>query len=704
MSTHISVISYALAALAYLVLAVLSLTAWKKRIPGKSLIVACLASSVWAIFVAIQATRGYQATLSSDLLELARNGLWTVFLLILLGPFRKTSSPLQRRVRPATIFLVAFYFVLMSGLIYSYTSPHQYTDYGFQMGLMGFLTSIVGRVMTAIIGIALVEQLYRSAPHGQRWGIIFLCLGVGGIFAYDFFLYSEAMLFRRVDVGLWSARGLVNALIVPLLAISMAREPNWSLSISISRHIILSSTALLAAGVYLLAMGAAGFYIRDFGGNWGVVLQVVFLSGSLALLFLVWSSRRLRSEFRVFISKHFFRYNYDYREEWLRFTRTLSDGRHKLGERAIQAVADLVESPGGALWICKESGLCELEAHWHMPQAKGSEPENSPFCHYIESKNWVIDLHDYTVHPDRYAKFHIPEWLRIIPNARFVMPLLHYGRLFGLVLLAQPRGKVKLNWEISDLLKTACSQAVSHLAQQEADKSLMVARQFASFNRMSTFVVHDLKNLVSQLTLLLNNAHVHKDNPEFQQDMFDTLEHSVLKMKGLLEKINQCSIKIRSGAPITDESVPLSLEHLLESAVAAKSSLKPTPEFEIVDRNLMVQANWSRLERIIGHLIQNAVEATPKDGEVVVRLAQKDNQQALIEVRDTGHGMSEEFIRERLFKPFDSTKPSGMGIGVFEIQEYIREIGGQLDVESLVAHGTTFRVTLPLHMQEQAEC
>jgi putative PEP-CTERM system histidine kinase len=428
---------------------------------------------------------------------------------------------------------------------------------------------------------------------------------------------------------------------------------------------------------------------------------VAFLFGALVLLFLVWFSRRLRSWLRVFISKHFFSYNYDYREEWLRFTRTLSDGRHGLGERTIQAVADLVESPGGALWVSKESGNCELLVHWNMPLARGVEPLNSAFCHFLESKHWVIDLQDYSLHPERYSKLVIPQWLSAIPKARLVIPLIHYGRLFGFVVLVQPRSRIKLNWEVNDLLKIAGCQAASHLAQQEADNSLMVARQFASFNRMSTFVVHDLKNLVTQLALLLSNADEHKSKPEFQKDMVETLEHSVHKMTGLLEKIHECSRKLRSGEPMNEESTSLPMDKLLHHAVVAHSAAKPKPELEILDGSLEVQANWTRLERVIGHLIQNAIEATPRDGQVLVRLSrQEDN--AIVEVQDTGHGMSEEFIRERLFKPFDSTKSAGMGIGVFEIREYVNELEGQLEVASQPSNGTTFRVILPLHFQDQA--
>ena len=693
MLTNISVISYIAAALAYLVLFGLSLTTWRVRMQGKLLALSCLTSALWAGVVAYHAAHGYQSTLGSDILEVLRNGIWTFFLLTLMGSFRQVEGQSFRNLRPVTVVLAGFYLFLFLGFFYSYSNS--YAVSGFPLGVVGFLTGIVGRVMMAIVGIALVEQLYRNTPPNKRRGILFLCLGIGGAFAYDFCLYSDAMLYRLVDVSLWNARGVVNVLVVLLVAVSATRDSNWSPNISISRQIILSSTALLGAGVYLLVMAAAGYYIRDFGGNWGTVLQVAFLFGALVLLFLAWFSRRLRSWLRVFISKHFFSYNYDYREEWLRLTRTLSDRRHGLGERTIQAVADLVESPGGALWISKESGNCEFLVHWNMPMASVAEPLNSAFCRFLESRHWVIDLQDCSLHPEKYAKLAIPQWLSSIPKARLVIPLIHYGRLFGFVVLVQPRSRIKLNWEVIDLLKIAGSQAANHLAQQEADNSLMVARQFASFNRMSTFVVHDLKNLVTQLALLLSNADEHKSKPEFQKDMVETLEHSVHKMKGLLEKINDSSRKLRCGESMNEESTPLPMDKLLQRTVVAHSAARPKPELEILDGGLEVQANWTRLERVIGHLIQNAIEATPRDGRVWIRLSGQGDT-AIVEVEDTGHGMSEEFIRERLFKPFDSTKSVGMGIGVFEIREYVLELQGRLEVVSQPSNGTTFRVILPL--------
>ena len=261
------------------------------------------------------------------------------------------------------------------------------------------------------------------------------------------------------------------------------------------------------------------------------------------------------------------------------------------------------------------------------------------------------------------------------------------------MVLAQPRSKVKLNWEVSDLLKVAGNQAASYLAQHEAANALMVARQFESFNRMSTFVVHDLKNLVSQLSLLLSNAEKHKQNPEFQQDMVETVYLSVQKMKRLLEKL--------SGSDSAETPAPLSIARLLQEAVKSKSIAEPKPVLEVQDSSLTVYANSTRLERVVGHLIQNAIEATPREGQVRIRL-QREQDFAIIEIKDTGHGMSEEFIREKLFKPFVSTKSAGMGIGVFESREYVSELGGKLEVTSRESDGTVFRILLPLCQNVQA--
>ena len=684
MLTSITAYSYGLAAIAFFMLTLLLLTSWRARIFGTALTVACVLTTFWAASIVYQAVRGISLPLLTDILETLRNAGWSIFLLMLLGPFQQTNSlpPFKFKLKPYVVGILAFYCLLLLVNIYTYWELEA------PQGETGFMTDIVGRVVTAVMGMLLVEQLYRNTPAKGRWGIKFACFGIGGMFAYDFYLYSDAMLFRQINMEIWTARGAVNALIVPLVAVSAARNPQWSLGISVSRRILFHSATLLGTALYLLAMSAAGYYLRFFGGSWGAVMQVTFLFGAVALLVGILFSGVFRSWLKVFISKHFYNYNYDYREEWLGFTRTLSEHGHGLGERTIQAIAALVESPGGALFISRESGNCEPVAHWNISLPNESESANGSLCQFLENKQWVIDLQEYDANPEKYGAIFIPQWLRAFPKGWLIVPLILLGKLFGFMILTQPRSRIKLNWEVIDLLKIAGSQAASYLAQQESTNALIIARQFESFNRMSTFIVHDLKNLVSQLSLLLSNAEKHKNNPEFQKDMLDTLDYSVQKMKLLLHKLSR-------GSSI-EHPAPLFIDKLLRQTLALKSVFEPKPELEILDHDLMVAANSDRLERVIGHIIQNAVEATPKDGKVTIRIL-KQEAFVVIEIRDTGQGMSEEFIRERLFKPFESTKSAGMGIGMFESREYIHELGGQIEVSSRQTIGTTFRVILPFH-------
>ena len=680
--TSIATFSYFVAALAFLLLSLMLATRWRSRPHAVLLSSACLAGCVWSATLAWQASHLGSWSVVTDCIEILRNAAWSAFLVILIGNFRAPGARL--RVQGWVLWLAGFYALTLVGTASGTLDLPIFTA-------LGVLPSVTGRVGMAVLGIVLVEQLYRNRPPQDRWAIKFACLGIGAMFAYDFYLYSNTMLFHQVDPDIWAARGVINALTVPLIAVSMARSKSWSTELALSRRVMFHSAALFGSAIYLLAMGSAGYYLKFVGGSWGTVMQVAFLFGALILLVVILFSGTFRSWLKVFISKHFYSYNYDYREEWLRFTRTLSEHGPGLGVRTIQAVAELVESPGGVLFLRRECGLCEPDSYWHVPASAAAEPADSPFCQFLESRQWVIDLKEHEDDPAMYDHLALPAWLAGFARRWLVVPLIMQGKLSGFMLLMLPRSRVALNWEVIDLLKIAGNQAASYLAQQDAANALMVARQFESFNRMSTFVVHDLKNLVSQLSLLIPNAEKHRNNPEFQRDMLDTVNHSVQKMKLLLQKLS------RSESP--EHLVPLAIDQVLRQAVALKAAFEPHPVLDVAEAGLKVLADRERLERVLGHLIQNAIEATPRDGSVHVGLHRR-GEAVVISIVDTGEGMSEDFIRERLFKPFESTKSAGMGIGVFESREYIAELGGTMEVDSAPGAGTTFHVTLPLYQHE----
>lgn len=682
--------SYGAAAIVFLSLAAALATFWRTRSEALLLGIASLVTAIWAGLIVIGMTLDLKLNLLLDLFEIVRNLTWVAFLLKLhLVSSTGASFKFARNGLFNQFHTLIGIFFLAQLLVTSWS--HFYVVTGWFGKLLLMLLNVNGGgLVSAVIGLWLIENFFRNVSSKGRWGIKFACLGMGGMFAYDFYLYSDAMLFKKINLDLWAARGAVDALMAPLIAISVARGAKWSQGMLISRKILFHSVTLFGAAFYLLAMAAAGYYLRFFGGSWGAVVQVTFLFGAVVLLLILLFSGSARSWLRVFISKHFYHYSYDYREVWMRLTRILTEHPGELSERSIQALAELVESPAGVLYLKTNEHEFVAISQWNTPSCNVREPIDSHFCRLLEEKKWIIDLNETEQRYSMHQQMQMPVWLKEYPRAWLIVPLLLHEQLFGFVILEKARSKIKLNWEMLDLFRITGSQIAGYLAQQAAADALSIARQFDSFNRMSTFMVHDLKNLVSQLSLLMANAEKHKDKPEFQQDMLATIEHSVQKMKVLLQKL--------ARGMSDDLPAYVQLDQLLQEVINSKAPYEPKPRLSIRDSDIQIYADKNRLERVIGHVIQNAIEATPSDGDVEVTL-KKENESAVIEVKDNGIGMSEEFIREKLFNPFVSTKVAGMGVGVFETKEYLSSLGGKLEVSSFLHAGSVFRMIFPMQQQ-----
>ncbi|MHB1052150.1 MAG: XrtA/PEP-CTERM system histidine kinase PrsK [Thiobacillus sp.] len=676
----LAAVGYGLAALAYLGLSGLIVASWKQRPHGRLLVLATGLSAAWGVLSALSAW-GWLPPVLGLAAEVGRNGAWLALLLYILQLRLPPGAAL-----PAPLRLIrALSGVLVIGFLLASAMPFIAPT---QPALARWVVHL-GLVLLTVMGLVLVEQVYRSTRPEDRWAIKFLCLGLGGLFVYDFYLYANAALFNAMDAQVWAARGYVVAMVAPLIAVSAARNPEWAAPVGLSRSMVFHTASLLGAGVYLLLMAGAGYYLRLFGGEWGDVVQTVFLFAAAMLLVLLMFSGTLRARLRVFLSKHFFSYRYDYRQEWLKFTRTLTEGQpgEQLCERAVEALARLLECPGGALWMREGQAGYQRASHWNWGDIHGEEAADSPFVQWLAEKQWVLDLDEIKTRRDLYGDLDAPVWIRQADDAWLVVPLMLHEELLGFVVLKHSLGKASFNWEVGDLLKVAARQAAAHLAQMRASNQLIVARQFESFNRTTTFVIHDLKNLIAQLSLLLANAEKHQHNPEFQADMLDTVENAVARMNKVLAQLS------RGGGDAHTQSV--ALLDILNEAAASKRAFKLRPRLDLPPASLRVRAERERLTRAIGHLLQNALEATPSNGQVTLRGFEASGQ-AIIEIIDTGSGMDDDFIRTRLFQPFDSTKGAGMGIGAYECRETLRALGGSVEVDSTPGSGTRFRLTLPL--------
>ena len=659
---------------------------WRGGPRAALLLSAIIASALWAACEVTVAIWPSVATLIvANGLDALRYALWFGFLYGLVSTTRRSAVEASAKLVGAPWWLIV---AVAAALIASVALPGPEplrTLFGVRAGIVVYGMHLG----LAVLGLVLVERLLRSSAPHARWAVKPLCLGLTGIFGFDLFYYSDATLFGRQDLNIWVARGIAHALVLPFIGIAAARNPLWTIEMHLSRDAVLRSSALLVSGLLLLAVAAAGYFLRYVGGELGNALQIEFLFAALLVFALAVFSGSFRSKLKVFVSKHFFAYRYDYREEWLRFTRTLSADSSPQGiqQRSIHALADLVESPAGALWLTHGDQSFRPSARWNMSAVNAVEPVDGSLGRFLERTGWVIDLAEHVSAPERYRDLSIPEWLVSLPGAWLVVPLPAPAGLVGFVVLVTARASIKIDWEVLDLLKTAGRQAASHLAQIQLTEALLEARKFDAFNRMSAFVVHDLKNLVAQLSLMLRNAERHRSNPAFQRDMLMTVGNVV-------ERMNKLMLQLRTGAKPVEQPRSVDLQSVIRSACAAKSDQNASIDMDLAV-GIYGVGHMDRLEHVIGHLVQNALDATTGRGRVSVRLRRDDNT-AVIEVTDSGVGMTPEFVRDRLFKPFQTTKAAGMGVGMYESAQYVTGVGGQILVDSTPDVGTRVRVVLPL--------
>ncbi|MGE5667876.1 MAG: XrtA/PEP-CTERM system histidine kinase PrsK, partial [Betaproteobacteria bacterium] len=556
-------LSYGLALVGYLAFALRVAVGSRKGTRARLLLFALMATAAWsAACLAVVFVPSTASLLATGVGDALRYGTWYAFLSYLLGRSDGViGAPAGTPVRSSRAVIAITGAALIASVL-----AGEGSTVAQHLGIGGPRVGYVIHLALAVFGLVLVEQLVRRIQSQFRWAIKPLAVALAGIFALDLFFYADAMLFGQLDPNIWVSRGLANVIVIPLLAIATARNTGWTVDLHLSRQAVFQSSALLLSGAFLLAVAAAGYFVRYFGGDWGRALQIELLFAAMLFVALVASSGRFRSRLKVFVSKHFFSYRYDYREEWLRFTRALSAGEsgQRIHERVIMALADLVESPAGALWLRDEARGFVLAGRCSVPAMDAVERPDSPLVAFLEGSGWIVSVEELRADPSRYDGLELPPWLDRFPSPWLIVPLMGEGEMLGFVVLARPRTPVDVDWEVRDLLKTASRQAASYLGQMRAAEALLEARKFDAFNRMSAFVVHDLKNLVAQLSLMLKNAKRHRDNPEFQADMLTTVGHVVGRMNALM-------LQLRTGAKPVENPRSIDLESVIQRVCAAKA-------------------------------------------------------------------------------------------------------------------------------------
>ncbi|MGQ0589906.1 MAG: XrtA/PEP-CTERM system histidine kinase PrsK [Sphingosinicella sp.] len=671
--------SHLLAAALYGALAIFQLRHWNGDARNRPLVTAFATVSVWAIFLGF--LDGYD--MLPQLAESARN---LAFLDFMYGIMREADADGSQRAVKAVYAAVAAVVglqIAVGGIMAQFRGqPLAFEALVATSQLFG-LTIAAGALI-------LVHNLYGQAAPASRAMLKFPMLALAAMWAYDLHLYTVDYFTRGLAGDLHAMRGAVLAMIVPLFAWGLKQGTTWK--IQLSRAATFQSVSLIGILGYLIVMMSASRAMELVGGDWGraAELGIILVMTGIAIVLL--PSGRARAWLRVFLAKHVFEHRYDYRREWLRFTDTIGrEGRDgaPLEVRIVKALADIGGAEGGLLLLAGDNYRLSAAASWNAgTEHAACGPGAEALLRFIEAEAWVLDF-------DRIAggaleakdqRIPVPAWLAGMEHAWAGVPLIHAGKLVGLVILEHPSFRRTLDWEDIDLFRTAGIQAASYLAEARGQQALADARRFDEFNRRFAFILHDIKNLVSQLSLVTRNAERHANNPEFRADMIATLQGSVRKMNDLLVRLSP------GAARLAEPPRAAAIGPIVEAVAAAKKSAHPVAISG--DMALVALADAAALEQALGHLVQNAIDASEAGVPVELRVFESGGDVA-IEVIDRGRGMSGEFVRSRLFQPFASTKESGFGIGAYEARTLIRAMGGRLEVESAEGEGTCFTIFLP---------
>jgi putative PEP-CTERM system histidine kinase len=545
--------------------------------------------------------------------------------------------------------------------------------------------------------LVLLHNLYESARSDERHALS-LPIGVmGAMWAYDLNLYAISYLSGE-PAALMQLMRPPMALMLALFLGMAALRPG-ARSVKLSRPVAFRSLALGGVAAWLLLLAAVASIASMLGADFGWQAQIGVLAIGVLGTILLLVSPGIRAAMRVFVAKHFFEHRYDYRAEWLRFTSTLTrpgQSEEALETRIVKAIADIVEAGGGALLAEDAGGRMTLAGGQpgrfaDMP----AEADAGALTAWLSDSNRIVQFDEVRAGIAPVEELAaVPQWMLTDTALWVAVPLVHEDVARGIVLLGRPTIDRALDWEDFDLLRVAGRQAASYLAEARGSEALTESRRFEEFHRRFAFVMHDVKNLASQLSLLARNIERHGDNPAFREDMTATVQLAANRLQSLTARLaEQDRVRVQ-------RVMPVDISRIARQVVDAKSAGHP---IELVDRpGLLADGDPDLIDRLLGHLVQNAMDASPPDVPVVLSI-EAQGRSALIHVADQGEGMSTEFIRTSLFRPFVSTKEGGFGIGAFQARNFAEAMGGTLSVSSREGEGSRFTLALRLvDSQERA--
>ncbi len=605
---------------------------------------------------------------------------WLFYSLVFSRERQLSAVPLvQKIIFPLTFSLMGVALYLpVSRFFYS---PDFHTEQMLFLTTTGFYFYL-GIMITLVIALINLEATLTGASSVSRWKIRLEVVGTGGLLAILIFYYSQGLLYRTLDMHLVPVRSLATIVAVVLIAYSHMRG-GTGVKVVLSRQMAYHSFVLLAIGIYLIFIGLMGEGLQYFGESFqrSALVMVSFLAAVGLFLFIL--SDKAKRKLILFLTRNFYKNKHDYRSQWLEFTERISSAHSN--QEVLMAILSVYGDTFGmgsaALFLCD----VEKKNYFHaasieLDVATVSFAAGDSLVMKLSDERKVVCL----LEGEGVATPQLEGWFRS-KGLRFLIPLVSNNHLDGFIMLGtQINSSEVYTYEDYDLMQTLAQQASSALLNMRLTDELALAKEMEALGRIAAFIIHDLKNLVYTISLTLDNARTYISDAEFQQDMLETLGNTVSKMNTLISRLN--TIPDKKGLP----RVKTDLMHLVKETVA----LVKRCEVTIFGMSVSVIVDRQEIQKVFLNLILNAVEATDGKGPVSVEVGLTEF--PYVTVIDGGCGIDDEFLRRKLFTPFQTTKKSGLGIGLYQCKQIVESHQGRIEVTSNQGKGTAFTVWLPL--------
>lgn len=569
----------------------------------------------------------------------------------------------------------------------------------FRLGLSGAVLNVFS-LLSAILVLMNLESTLRAAIGTMLWRIKFMILGMGVIFIVRAYVNGQALLFHNtLDISLQSVASLATLVGGALSVRSLLRPGHFETNVYPSKFVLRTSLVLVLAGVYFFVVGIFAKIVEFFGGDTAFTLKAFILLVALVLVNVLALSDRVRQQTRLFMSRHFQRPVYDYRSMWRRFAEETASAVQptELCRATVKFLTDVLQALSVSIWLVDDKHenftvaastfLSDARANTlnltpshaaTVIQALENRPE--PVDIDTSRESWAAALKQ--CHPDQFRS----------GGNRICVPLTSGGQMVGMIILGDRVKGVPFSSQDLDLIKCVADSAAAGLMNIQLSQKLLQAGQMEAFQTMSAFFVHDLKNTISTLNLMLKNLPANFDNPEFREDALRGISKTINHVNHLIQRLGQLRGRLQIKPVASD---------LNELVLSVLSGVETTPQINVVKAIHPLPPmllDQEQMQKVVTNLIFNAREAVISDGEVRVETSQ-NNGWAVLSVSDNGCGMNPEFLNHSLFRPFQTTKKNGLGIGLFQSKMIVEAHRGRIQVESQPGKGTTFRIILPIPKQ-----